>query len=64
MGAGGIIQKRAAVLLIAVTDTSLYDSLSPGTKSAVDAIDAKAPLSRTQADVMRLSAAITEAAGC
>jgi len=61
---GGIIIQRAKVLLIAVTDHCFYTSLSPGTKSIVDAIDAKDPASRTQSDVERLLAAVSEACGC
>lgn len=64
MGAGGIIQQRAATLLIAVTDPSLYESLSPLTKAKVDAIDAKEPLSRTEDDVQLLALAIKEAVNC
>jgi hypothetical protein len=64
MSSGGIIIQRAKVLLIAVTDHCLYDALSPGTKAAVDAIDAKDPMSRDRWDVMRLLAAILEAIGC
>ena len=64
MGAGGIIQKHAAVLLVAVTDPSMYDSLSPSTKSTVDTIDAKEPLSRTEQDVKALLKALQEACGC
>lgn len=61
---GGIIINRAKVLLIAVTDPCLYNSLCPATKAAVDAIDAKDPASRTESDVLRLVAAIAEASGC
>ena len=62
MGAGGIIQKRAAVLLVAVTDTSFYDSLIPANKSSVDAIDAKAPDQRTHGDVCTLAHILNETA--
>lgn len=61
---GGIIINRAKVLLVAVTDPCLYDSLSPGVKTIVDAIDAKDPASRTEEDVHRLVIAIKEACGC
>lgn len=64
MGGGGIINQRAAVLLVAVTDPCLYQSLSPLTKAKVDAIDAKEPLTRTEDDVHALASAIKEAAGC
>jgi len=64
MGAGGIVQHHAKVLLVAVTDSSMYNQLSPGTKAIVDAIDAKDPMSRSQSDVERLLAALSEACGC
>lgn len=54
MGAGGIIQHHAKVLLIAVTDHSVYHCLSPESKTTVNMIDAKDPMSRTQADVNAL----------
>ena len=63
MGAGGVIQK-AKVLLVAVTDPCLYAQLSPTNKTAVDAIDAKGPASRTQADCDTLVEAISQANGC
>lgn len=61
---GGIIIQRNSVLLVAVTDPCLYNSLSPLTKAKVDAIDAKDPASRTADDVHALASAIKEAAGC
>jgi hypothetical protein len=64
MGAGGIINKRAAVLLVAVTDSCMYDYLSTVDKSSVDAIDAKDPLSRDQADVDSLYEILGRAKGC
>jgi hypothetical protein len=64
MGAGGIINQRAAVLLVAVTDTSMYGYLSSHDKATVDAIDAKDPLSRTQGDVDRLYEILGRAKGC
>jgi len=63
MGAGGVIQK-AKVLLIAVTDPTFYLVLHPSTKTEVDAIDAKAPADRTQADCNTLAGALNEANGC
>lgn len=54
MGAGGIIQQRAKVLLVAVTDPCIYGSLTQHTKAQVDAIDAKDPMSRTEEDVRTL----------
>lgn len=64
MGAGGIVNQRAKVLLVAVTDPSLYGSLSSETKRYVDAIDAKDPLSRTEDDIAMLLGAIQEAVNC
>jgi hypothetical protein len=61
---GGIIIQRNAVLLVAVTDPGMYQALSPQTKSAVDAIDAKDPASRTEADLRILLRALQEACGC
>ncbi len=63
MGAGGVIQK-AKVLLVAVTDPCLYNHLSSDNKTAVDAIDAKGPADRTQADCNSLVLAIAQANGC
>jgi flagellar motor switch protein FliM len=62
MGAGGIIQKRAAALLVAVTDSSFYDSLIPANKSKADAIDAKGPDQRTHDDVCTLAHILNETA--
>jgi hypothetical protein len=59
----GIIIQRAKVLLVAVTDQSLYSSLPTGAKAIVDAIDAKAPADRTENDVKALAKAIHEAVG-
>jgi hypothetical protein len=42
----------------------LYAELSPANKTAVDAIDAKGPASRTQADCNLLVLAIAQANGC
>jgi hypothetical protein len=64
MGAGGIIHQRASVLLVAVTEACLYDSLSGPTKAKVDAIDNKAPDLRTAADIITLMAALREAVSC
>lgn len=61
---GGIIINRAKTLLVAVTDPSLYASLSPETKRYVDAIDAKDPASRTEDDITMLVGAIQEAVSC
>ncbi len=62
MGAGGIIQKHVKLLLVAVTDSSFYDSLNPKTKAKVDAVEAKDPLTATQEDVLVLAHAIMEVA--
>jgi hypothetical protein len=64
MSGGGIIIQRNAVLLVAVTDPCLYNSLSHNMKTAVDAIDAKDPASRTEADLFMLVIAITQASAC
>jgi hypothetical protein len=64
MGAGGIIQQRNAVLLTAATDPSMYQALSPQTKTAVDSIDAKDPMTRTDVDLKILLRALQEACGC
>ena len=50
-GGGGIIINHAKVLLVAVTDPSIYGMLYSSDKATVDAIDAKDPMSRTQEDV-------------
>lgn len=60
MGAGGIINQRAAALLLTITDSSWYDSLSNANKAVVDTIDAKDPMSRTQDDVNSLLQALSE----
>jgi len=51
MGAGGIIQDRAAVLLTAAQATSMYDSMTDDQRDAVDAVASKGPADRTQADI-------------
>lgn len=61
---GGIIIQRNAALLVAVTNPSLYDSLSEQTKAAVDAIDTKSPASRTSDDLQMLMVALEEAVNC
>jgi hypothetical protein len=50
MGAGGVIHNRAAVLLTAVTDPSLFDGLPQACKDKVNAIDAKAYVDRDEHD--------------
>jgi hypothetical protein len=64
MSGGGIIIQRNEVMLVAVTDPCMYDSLSAHTKALVDAIDAKDPMSRTKADLQVLLRALQEACGC
>jgi hypothetical protein len=59
---GGIIIQRAKAALTAVTDTSFYGSLTGPNKTTVDAIDAKDPASRTQADVVTLTKILHETA--
>jgi hypothetical protein len=59
---GGIIINRAKVLLVAVSDPCFYASLTPANKSAVDALDAKDPASRTHDDVCTLAHILNETA--
>lgn len=54
MGAGGIINQRAKVIIKAVQDPSLYDSLPSVEKDLVDAIAAKEPLSFNHNDLEQL----------
>jgi hypothetical protein len=64
MGAGGIIQQRAAALLLSITESSWYDSLSADSKAIVDGVDGKDPMTRTQEDVNALLKVLNEANGC
>jgi len=64
MGAGGIIQQRAAALLLSITESSWYDSLNADHKAIVDGIDGKDPMSRTQEDINTLLKVMNEANGC
>lgn len=64
MGAGGIVQQHAKVLLVAVTDPSMYRNLSAIDKASVDLIDAKDPMSRTQAEVNTLYSILGRAKSC
>lgn len=57
---GGIIINRAAVLLSAALDVSIYDFLSVNDKDAVEQIAAKAPSDRTEDDVRFLAEKIRE----
>ena len=59
---GGIIIQRRAVLLPAVMDPSIYDSLSDATKDAVEAVNAKGPGDTTEEDIATLVSAIAEGA--
>lgn len=51
MGAGGIVQQHARVLLHAVMDPSVYDCLTSEERDQVEAIHIKPLLQRDQADV-------------
>ena len=63
MGAGGIIQNRAAVLLTAVTDPSFYESLSDEDRECVNAILSKPFSDRTKQDVIYLAHLIRSTVG-
>lgn len=60
MGAGGIIQNHAKVLLVAVMDPSIYNYLSDTEKDRVEAINAKAFQDRTSEDVSYLVGKLDE----
>lgn len=64
MGAGGIIQQRAAAMLVAITDPSLFDSLPTHCKDKINAIDAKPFTQRTAEDVQYLAALFPFAVHC
>lgn len=51
MGAGGIIQHHAEVLVHAVGHSSIYDMLDTDEKNQYEVIRSKAHLQRNQADV-------------
>lgn len=51
---GGIIIRRARVLITAATDTCLYDSLPAAEKAEVETIKAKDPASWTEYDLQTL----------
>lgn len=61
---GGIIIQRNAVLLVAITDHCIYNTLSAAEKAVVDDIDAKEPASRTQADINTLYGILGVVKGC
>jgi len=64
MGAGGIIHQRAAAMLVAITDHSLFDNLPQSCKDRVNAIDAKPFDQRTEADVNYLASLFPFAVHC
>ena len=64
MGAGGIIHQRAAVMLIALNDSSLFDSLPQHCKDRVNAIDAKPFDQRDEHDVHVLAMMFPVAVSC
>ena len=64
MSGGGIIIQRRAVLVPAVTDPSLYNSLPGPCKSTVDAIVGKLPADVTDNDLAILAAMIQVAIHC
>lgn len=55
MGAGGIINQRAVVLIPAVTDPSFYDYLTPINQQKVEVIKTKGALACTEQDVQFMS---------
>jgi hypothetical protein len=64
MGAGGIIQQEAAVLIPAANSPVLYTKLPSNCKARVDAITAKGALACVEADVEALAAMILVAVHC
>lgn len=64
MGAGGIIHQRAAAMLVAITDTSLFDGLPQHCKDKINAIDAKPFDQRTESDVHYLASMFPVAVHC
>jgi len=61
---GGIIIQRRAAIVPTVTDPSLYNSLPPACKAAVDAIVNKSPADVTDNDLSVLAAMIVVAVHC
>lgn len=51
MGAGGIVQQHAKILIPPVSDPSVYDCLTSDEKDRVELIRAKPFIERTQEDV-------------
>lgn len=64
MGAGGIIQNRAAVMLPAITDSCMFDALPQHCKDRINAIDAKPFDQRDENDVKFLAAMFPLAVHC
>lgn len=64
MGAGGIIHQRAAAMLVAITDPSMFDGLPQSCKDRINAIDAKPFDQRTADDVHYLAAMFPLATHC
>lgn len=60
MGAGGIIQKHAEVLLNAVSESCIYDLLNSDDKDRVELIRAENPILRSQEDINFLVDKINE----
>lgn len=64
MSGGGIIIQRARVLLVALTDPSMFNDLPQHCKDRVNQIDAKPELNRTQEDVIYLASLCPVAVHC
>lgn len=64
MGAGGIIQQRAAIMLPAITDSCMFDNLPAHIKSRINAIDAKPFDQRNEQDVQFLASMFPLAVHC
>jgi hypothetical protein len=64
MSGGGHIIIHAKILLVAITDPSVYTQLSLTDQATVNAIDAKDPMTRTQTDVNTLYGLLAVVTGC
>lgn len=64
MSGGGHIIIHAKILLVAITDPSIYAQLSPVDQATVNTIDAKDPMSRDQNDVNILYGLLGVVKGC
>ena len=64
MGAGGIVQNRAAAMLVAITDASLFDALPQHCKDKINDIDAKPFAQRDEHDVRTLAMMFSIAVMC